>query len=502
METATKPKNLSELSSNEEKLLGFSYLSTGFGFGPFIPLVAAWVFRKKKHLQSLLLQSALFQGFFAIISTGIFFYLIYLAYLKGDPSSQNSINKLGVGISLFHNTFDWFVKIVCFILSLFVFKNSQLKIPVLYFLVSKFQALFAKKTLKKAIVLNSLCPGFGQVFIGKVWLGWILVFCHSFVSISLLYILLAKNNFALSKDLLTLMGFYVRVGDKIFQESIVTDWVIASLVALFVLNYLIAFLNLPFKGHIHPVQRTFFASLTSSFSFHLAVLWMVLLLPFIMNKESLKKQIEKNSQAAFKELEEQKSAQEEFDKQKKLPKETSKEKLISFDLELTDSIEDLNKFSDKSYQKKFSKLDELPPKPTIGFGKRQEPLPEKKVYIKKHNRETKSYSEYLTAKVREEGRDQIIWKQVPEAYSMVLQYTVSPQGYISDIKIVQASGDLQSDALVISVVESMNPLIKPKNGKTLVITELFWNTNGQDRLDTDLKRSLATYPDGRVIESK
>ncbi|MDX1919781.1 MAG: TonB C-terminal domain-containing protein [Candidatus Caenarcaniphilales bacterium] len=491
-----------ELSSNEGKLLGFSYLSVGFGFGPFIPLVAAWVFRKNTNLHRLLLQSAFFQGLFSTVSFGIFVYLVYLAYLKGDASTQNSINKLGLGISLIHGAFDWFSKILFFILSLFVFKNPNLKFPFVYLLTESFAKLFERKTLKKTIVLNTLWPGLGQLLVGKVWLGWILVFCHLLVACSLFFILLAKFNYALSKDLLTLMGFYIRVGDKVFQESIVTEWVIGSLAALFVFDYLVAFLNLPLWGQVHRVQRTFFASLTSSFSFHLAVLWVLLLLPFIMNKQSLKEQVKQNSQAAYKELVEQQKAQEDYEKQKKLPQQNPQEKIINFDLELADSIEDLNKFSNKPYSKKFSKQDLEPKPPTIGFGKRQEPLPDKKIYLKKHSRETKSYSEYLTAKVREGGRDQLIWKEAPDPYSMVLQYTVSADGYISDIRIVQPSGNLQMDALVISVVESMNPLIKPPKAKKVVITELFWNTSGQDRLDTDLKRSLATYPDGRVIESK
>ena len=130
-----------------------------------------------------------------------------------------------------------------------------------------------------------------------------------------------------------------------------------------------------------------------------------------------------------------------------------------------------------------------------------QPLPSKKSYIEKQSRESKSYSEYLTAKVREGARDQIIWKKAPNHYSVILRYTISSRGYISDIQIIEGSGNLQMDALVISVVKSMSPFVKPQNQRGLVVTELFWNTHGTNGLDTELKRSLATYPDGRVIES-
>jgi TonB family protein len=164
---------------------------------------------------------------------------------------------------------------------------------------------------------------------------------------------------------------------------------------------------------------------------------------------------------------------------------------------LPDSVDGLNEFSVRSNKYETPKV----LKPTIRYGSQDKPLLEKKVYLQKHSKETKSYSEYLTSKVRELGRDALIWKNAPKPYSMVVRYSVSPAGLITDIEIVEESGNIQMDALVISVVQSMSPLIKPKKNKKLVITELFWNTRGADDLTTDLQKSLVTYPDGRIIES-
>ena len=82
----------------------------------------------------------------------------------------------------------------------------------------------------------------------------------------------------------------------------------------------------------------------------------------------------------------------------------------------------------------------------------------------------------------------------------MIEYIISANGDITSIKILEHSNNLSVDSMVISVLESMAPLKKPPNNKDLKITELFWNTNGQQGLDSNLKRSLVNYPDGRIIE--
>ena len=236
-----------------------------------------------------------------------------------------------------------------------------------------------------------------------------------------------------------------------------------------------------------------------SYSLNLGIFWALLLLPFIFSKSEVQKSIKNEAEKVYEKLSEQKKQKE--TKQNTNPKQIEKNnkeltKELNFDLQLSNEIDGLNEFSDK----KFSPAIKPIPKPEISFNKGNRPLPEKKNYIKEYSRKTKSYSEYITAKVRENERDELVWQKAPKPYSTVMRYKVSVDGIISDIEIVEPSNDLKTDSIVISVIESMNPLLKPKNGKPYLITELFWNTQGKADLDTDLKIKLSQYPDGRVIE--
>lgn len=493
------------LTPNQKKLLGLSYLSFGFGYGPFMPLVLAWVFRKDRFIAHQLLQSSLFQGLFYIISLLVMWGSIIYSYKHQGSSPFLTEVVLPVAKS----TLDWMVKITLFVISTIVFMRGYIFIPLFNSAAAGIQKFCERKTIKRSVFLSLLWPGLGQLYLGKSWLGWIVGFGHLVVLLSVGYLLFAYLDFAFAKDFLTLLGFYVRIGDKAFLEGFVNLRLISLLAFLLLVNYSIALCNLPLWKTLlkrnnlfsaNSTQRRFFGSLSFSFILHLGIMWALLLLPFILTQSANKKAVNQRAKEVYEKL---KREQERLDKKlldKKIPPNQQKdEREIEFSLELPNKIDGLNEFSNKAFGPKQIE-DPINKPPNIGFSEHKKILPSKKVYLKKHTRQAKSYSEYLTAKVREGSRDRIIWDDAPYPYSLVLEYTVQPSGRIADIQVVEPSGNLKTDALVISVLQSMNPLMSPPQGKTLRVTELFWNTGGQNDLDTDLKRALAAYPDGRMIE--
>jgi hypothetical protein len=484
-------------NQNKSQLIGLSYWSFSLGFGPLLPAVTAWIYRRDPFLAQQLIQSALFQGIFWLIST--IFFILSLINLYNDPQSQGSPE--GLVLMIASGIVGWTARILLFAVSVLVFSRGYIYLPGLHWLSNLVTNFGRRKTIKKAVALSLFWPGFGQMFLGKSWFGGILATCHFVTAFSFGYLLLAHLNLSFAKDLLGIMGFYWRVGDQAFAEGFATPLQLGLLGGLLLLNYVLALINLPIWFRLKNAHRRIFGSFGISYIVHIGILWVLVLMPFIFTSAQTREEINKRAQQIYQQLQKQKQERTEALKKPKpnlqKPKD-SLERELKFDLSVPDQVKGINEFSAKPFSQKLSEQKET--KPTIGFGEREQPLPPKRNYVKEQTRDSKSYSEYITAKIREGDKDRLIWQQAPKPYSTVIQYTVSGDGHVSDIRIVEPSGNLKIDSLVVSVVESMSPFIRPPGSKALKITELFWNTGGEDGLDTEMKRSLASYPDGRVIE--
>ncbi len=468
--------------SSETSLIAISYWSFGLGFGPLLPIAGAWVFRKNYFLCTQLLQSAFIQFIFFVISFSFFLGFILNNYYG---------NADKITFVLMQETINWFARLILFVFSLIIWNQKSISFPVIYSLVENIIKFCKIKKLKRAFALNCLWAGFGQLYLGQSWLGWLFVFCQVATFLSLFHIWFSYYNFSISKDLLGVFGFYWRIGDQAFSEGFATLYNVFILIGLFIINYILSFISLYAK----LPQRRIMGSILASYLLHFAVFWIILLTPFILTKSSTEEAIKQKAKKIEQQLSEEQK-QKNKNKTKQIPSpNTNKE--IQFDLELPKQINGLNQFSSRPILQdtKYFKVH-----PNIGFGERKQPLPSRKEYIQKHKHKTKSYSEYLTAKVREGDKDKIIWNKTSSPYSSVIEYIISANGDITSIKILEHSNNLSVDSMVISVLESMAPLKKPPNNKDLKITELFWNTNGQQGLDSNLKRSLVNYPDGRIIE--
>jgi hypothetical protein len=486
-----------------------SYLSYGLGYGPFFPLIGLWVFRRDKQVALKLLQSFLLQSIFFVIS--LFLTYKFISFSYSNQSGQNNINLLPV----LKASYEWFVKIILLLFAFAAFKFTDFQIPVLFGLSENLLKFFHQKKVGVSYFLTFLWPGLGHIYLNRPWLGWLLFFSQLFTLCVLAYLALANYNLVAAKDFLGILGFYFRIGDRSFVDSFLNEKAFLMLGLVICLNYLIAILNLPFnplkfflasKNLPVPSSRfskLFSTSLIASYIVHLGILCTFILLPFIFSKSQTQKDIKTKAQKIQKQLEEQKKKMElHKNASSASPSKEVEYKELEFDLEIPQNVESLNDFSERSLLDS-SKGSSVSNEPIIQMlpENKQVKLPERGRYVKKQlGPKIKSYSEYLTAKVREGGKDQMIWDEAPDIYSMVLRYVVEPDGEVSKIEIVEGSKHPQSDSMVISVVQSMSPLMRPPNKKRILITELFWNTGGLEHLDTELKKSLGKFPDGRVIE--
>ena len=96
------------------------------------------------------------------------------------------------------------------------------------------------------------------------------------------------------------------------------------------------------------------------------------------------------------------------------------------------------------------------------------------------------------------------WKRAPHPYSSVVSYTITTEGEIIDIVLVEASGYPEQDQLTIELIESMSPVMPPPNVKGDVrVTELFWNGSlDPDAMPTPLQKEMVLMFDGRYIEEE
>gem|GEM_PF-5244269 len=507
-----------KLSKSETKINICSYWSFNLGFGSFLPLFLIFVFRKKKPLVLQLIQSFLFQSLFSLL---IVFFLLFKfvliiqiessgleTFFDQDSVLQNllRIKQLKILYKII-NFLTLVAQVASFILflliSVVVSQQKTIEIPLFYNWSKKIYKLFENQAFrenqKKIFFLNSLWPGLGNFFLGSYWLGVSLISLQSLIYFSLLVFVYAHFDFLRLKLFLIKLGFLIRLNDFQFLEKLSSFSVLVVLVLLSTLNYIVSFYFLfnsrsPRKAN---QEKNFLTCFNFSLLFYLTFLWSLILVPFSIGKNELENKIKTRAKEISKRLK-QKETQKAlfFENLNKRTKQEQPQFKLNFDLEIPNEkeLKELNGFNPVSSTQK----EEF----QINYKKRTKPLPNKQKYKEKlkNLQKTKSYSEYISAKIREDQRDQLIWDQAPAKYSIVVEYTIETNGQISDISLLEKSDDLEIDALVVSVLKSMDPLLPPPKKQKLKITELFWNTLDPKDLNTEFKRSLYQYPDGRIIE--
>lgn len=114
----------------------------------------------------------------------------------------------------------------------------------------------------------------------------------------------------------------------------------------------------------------------------------------------------------------------------------------------------------------------------------------------------KTYSNYISARMRGPEGFMEYWKRAPYPYSSVVSYTITRDGDITDVEIVESSNYPDQDALTIELVKSMSPVMPPPNVSGDVrVTGLFWNGPiDPAAMPSPLQKDLVLQFDGRYME--
>ncbi|EMY60295.1 energy transducer TonB family protein [Leptospira terpstrae] len=127
-----------------------------------------------------------------------------------------------------------------------------------------------------------------------------------------------------------------------------------------------------------------------------------------------------------------------------------------------------------------------------------------KGYIKKirGKKVPPTYSNYISAKMRIPESYMDYWAKAPHPYSSVVAYTITQDGDVIDVELVEASDYPDQDLRTLQLVESLGPLMPPPGTKNDIrVTELFWNGPiDPEFVPTPLQKEMINLFDGRYME--
>jgi TonB family protein len=324
--------------------------------------------------------------------------------------------------------------------------------------------------------LNIIWPGSGNVFQGQNLAGWTLMVAYLATLASLTWVFVALFFPQVGEIALSVLGFLPRTD---LDQATLWPLALALLASLLVCQWLARYA-------LQDRQATMAASMGTSYLLHWGVICSLLLIPISIHSGEMRQQIDHRAQELNEQLRRARQRRQEAQRENA----SKDQRARDLDIQLAPTIEGLNEFQSSPVGSKAPA--------SVSYGETD--LDSDTIQGHRRGRQHQSYSEHLSGKLREGGRDQVLWQSLETSYAVVVEYTIEPSGRISRIEVVDPSHDVEADSLAVSVVESMDPVPKTPEGQRLKVTELFWNTRpGDSRLDSELKRELSHHPDGRVI---
>ncbi|TGL64124.1 energy transducer TonB [Leptospira sarikeiensis] len=113
-----------------------------------------------------------------------------------------------------------------------------------------------------------------------------------------------------------------------------------------------------------------------------------------------------------------------------------------------------------------------------------------------------TYSNYISAKMRTYESFMDYWRSAPQNYSCVVAYTITPDGEVVDVELVEGSSYPEQDRRTLELIENLTPLMPPPGTKGYIrVTELFWNGPLDAKaMPTTMQQELVNMFDGRYME--
>lgn len=331
-------------------------------------------------------------------------------------------------------------------------------------------------------VRELLLPGWGHIYLNRYWIGFPLLFCFLlgllFLVISICYMI----GPGFGANFMNSLGLKSGISEKAFIGT-VTHPVAPFLLAGFLLFiYFLSHYHIEnsmrqdWEGeHERGLKPGFFRNFPISMLAHLILAAVILIVPLTIKRQQSKKT-------------------------KKMMSNYKPEKMEYYfiDPEIPDKVEGLNGgvvSGIETIQKN---------KGEVITDEKEKDVGKVKGNVKriKGKKLPKTYSNYISARMRGPEAFMDYWKRAPYPYSCVVAYTITNDGEVTDVQIVQGSNYPDQDELTIELIENMSPLMPPPgvNGD-IRVTELFWNgTIDPNKMPTELQKDLVLQFDGRVME--
>ncbi|PJZ53453.1 energy transducer TonB family protein [Leptospira adleri] len=347
---------------------------------------------------------------------------------------------------------------------------------------SGFQGEWGRRKQKYAKFRDLIFPGWGHIYLGNLWKGFSILFLF------LLFLLFFATAFfswlepADGIRFLMSMGLKPGIRDQKFfaiTSSIVPALVILTaivgihLLSRFLLNRTIQ--ARPESEDTSP-KNVFISNLSYSILLHLVLISLVLIIPVTLQRKKEQKEQERQRTHFTPENME----------------------FYFIDPNLPNEIKGLNggvvSGTETPTQKEGDKIPDDKPA--------DEGRVKGEVRQVRGKKLPSTYSNYISAKMRGPESFMEYWRRAPKNYSSVVAYTVTPDGEVVDVDLVEASGYPEQDQMTLELIESLSPLMPPPGTKGYVrVTELFWNGSiDPEAMPTPLQKELVMMYDGRYME--
>ncbi|KAK2620195.1 TonB C-terminal domain-containing protein [Leptospira interrogans] len=345
---------------------------------------------------------------------------------------------------------------------------------------SGFQGKWGLLKQKNAKLRDWIFPGWGHIYIGNLWKGFSILFLYL-----LLLLFLATSFFSWLEPadgirFLMSMGLKPGIRDQTFFK--ITSSVIPILIFLggiAVVHIISRFLlGRTFRSEPDDTtpKSTFISNLSYSILLHLILMSLVLIIPVTLQRKNKQKESERQRTHFTPEHLE----------------------FYFIDPNLPNEVKGLNggvvSGTETPTQKEGEKVPEDKPA--------EEGRVKGEVKQVRGKKLPATYSNYISAKMRGPESFMEYWRRAPKNYSSVVAYTVTPDGEVVDVDLVEASDYPEQDQMTLELIESLSPLMPPPGTKGYVrVTELFWNGSiDPDAMPTPLQKELVTMYDGRYME--
>lgn len=323
-------------------------------------------------------------------------------------------------------------------------------------------------------------PGWGHIYIGNLWKGFSILFLYL-----LLLLFLSTSFFSWLEPadgirFLMSMGLKPGIRDQAFfkiTSSIIPILIfLGGIVGIHIVSKFL--LRKAFRSEPDDTtpRSTFISNVSYSILFHLILMSLILIIPVTLQRKNKQKESERQRNHFTPENLE----------------------FFFIDPNLPNEVEGLNggviSGTETPTQKEGEKIPEDKPA--------EEGRVKGEVRQVRGKKLPSTYSNYISAKMRGPESFMEYWRRAPRNYSSVVAYTVTPDGEVVDVDLVEASGYPEQDQMTLELIESLSPLMPPPGTKGYVrVTELFWNGSiDPEAMPTPLQKELVTMYDGRYME--